>query len=107
MLRSIKCKNPKTFWNDLNTKTDSHKHDKQPDCENFANMFKNLGTSINNDDVNNEKPIHFLRYMDINMYIRDYSILDKYFTYGEVRDTIKDLKPNKAHGLDLIINEFF
>lgn len=41
------------------------------------------------------------------MYIRDYSILDKCFTYGEVKDTIKDLKPNKAHGLDLIINDFF
>ena len=74
MLRSIKCKNPKTLWNYLNIKTDPHKHDKQPDCENFANMFKNLGTSINNDDVNNEKAINFLRYMDINMYIRDYSI---------------------------------
>ena len=40
------------------------------------------------------------------MYIRDNSLLDNDITYNEVKNTIKELKTNKAHGVDLIINEF-
>ena len=34
-------------------------------------------------------------------------MLDNLLTDKEVKDTIHDLKTNKAHGLDLVVNEFF
>ena len=107
MLRSIKCKNPKTFWNYINTKSDMSKNEKQPNCEEFANMFKKLGTATSNENNNNETPINFFNYINIHMYMRDSAVLDNSFTYEEVKATIQDLKPNKAHGLDMIVNEFF
>ena len=71
-------------------------------------MFKNLGSYNNDDDANRENmTINFMNYLNIHMYMRDHSILDKRLTETEVKDIIRSLKTKKAHGLDLIINEFF
>ena len=39
LLRSFKSKNPKTYWDYINTKKKSTKNEKQPSCEEFADMF--------------------------------------------------------------------
>ena len=107
-LRKFKSNDPKSYWDYLKTKQQHKTKDKSPNCEDFADMFKNLGSYNNDDDANRENmTINFMNYLNIHMYMRDHSILDKRLTETEVKDIIRSLKTKKAHGLDLIINEFF
>ena len=92
MLRSFKSKNPKTYWDYINTKKKSTKNEKQPSCEEFADMFKNLGSNANDQDNDESLPVNFFNYIDVHMYLRDYSALDNLITYNEVKDTINNLK---------------
>ena len=106
-IRSLRSKNPKDYWDYLIEKKDSVKSNKSPSCEKFAEMFKSLGENSSNEENSNLKKTNFFNYIDLQMYLRDPSKLDETITIEEVKNEIHDLKTNKAHGLDLTINEFF
>ena len=66
-----------------------------PGCEDFAKMFKNLGT-VNSDEsvpdsTHNSEP---------------HPYLDADITEEEVLEAARKLKNNKSHGLDMVLNEF-
>ena len=108
-LRNLKVNNPKAYWDYLNKAKGNNKNSTNvPTCEEFANMFKDLGSDINGGQENDtdERHINFLNYIDIHIYCRDTSRLDSRITIDEVKEAIHCLKPGKSHGLDLITNEF-
>ena len=93
-LRRLKSNNPKAYWNILN-KRDYKNPAKQPSCGDFLNMFKNMGSGIE------EVP-------DVlsNVTYNGDPILNDLITRDEIHLAIKHLKNNKSNGVDLILNEF-
>lgn len=103
-LENLENNNSDEFWNLVN-KIKTKKQNKCPINPNeygeyFGNLFKQSSSNnfdhivhkMVNDGLNNSK------YIDI---------LDQEFTLNEITDTIKEVKHNKSHGNDQIINEMF
>ena len=68
MLRSLNCKDPKKYWNYIRSDKKNNKTEKQPNCTEFANTFKKLGTTVNEDNNNYQMNVNFLNYIDVFMY---------------------------------------
>lgn len=98
-LRSLKTKDPKSYWSLLNKSTDAHKSTiNKVSLETFYEHFKNLNNSVDDQEV---FPFD-IQNADANNNFE----LNKTFTEEDVSRAIKSLKNNKSCGNDLILNEF-
>ena len=105
-LRELKGKNPKEYWRLINKREDEKKY-KKPSCEEFYNLFKNLGGndgSSNRDSVDPMEQSTSDQPQSEND--TDFSILNDPITEDDVSFALKNLKNNKCGGSDLILNEF-
>ena len=99
-LRNISKTNTKAFWNTLHKYLNPRKKNPDIDIETFFEYFKNLNyTEIVDDDV--EFDLNDI--CDNDVYDE---LLNRVITELEICEAIKDLKNNKAPGLDRIVNEY-
>ena len=98
-LRNLRSRDPRDYWNIINKHNKVKTEDKQPSCDEFVNMFKMFGNDIVNDQDN-------LNAQDDLEELAENPILNDLIIISEVSKAIKNLKPNKSHGFDNIINEF-
>ena len=113
-IRHLKVNDPKAYWDKLNS--DKHCNKSligKPTCQEFFNMFKSIAEE-NEHELNN---LHNLQgegevvtdgSRSSDTFNSNYvnNILNCSITEEEVHSAINRLKNNKAHGSDLIINEF-
>ena len=101
-IRNLKSTNPKEYWNLLNKSTDSSKEQVKISLETFRDHFQKLSSNGKEnrdgaaDDTSDPQKIQ----CNVN------DELDVDFTIEEIYNNIKNLKNNKACGLDFIRNEF-
>ena len=98
-IRSMKSTNPKAYWDIIN-KNNSNINLQMPDCNDFLEMFKNMGTD------NLEGDNHNILSDTVTEPTLDDPFLNELFTDKDIVKGINSLKNNKAFGLDMIINEF-
>ena len=98
-LRSMKTKDPKSYWSLINKSTEKQKSVvNKVALETFYDHFKNLSNE-------NNEPDAFI--FDIeNVDINDNNELNRPFSEADILQAIKSLKNNKSCGTDLILNEF-
>ena len=108
-LRNLNSKDPKEYWNILADKKTNNAKQTQPPSDDFLNFFRNMWKGENSEPATNTtnintdfKPINENeKYQNI-----DSSCLNLDITNEEVMNSIQNLKTNKTHGIDLILNEF-
>ena len=98
LLRDLKNKAPKQYWKILSEKKREHIKVPLDDFkEHFANLAVNFESNIDSDVV--PPTVEDIRNLDT-------SSLNQPFTETEIRSFVKNLKNNKAAGIDGILNEF-
>ena len=101
----MKSNDPSAFWKLLN-KNEDKTDENMPKADEFREMFLNLGNDIS---YSNEEPVLLddnihNNFDNTNSHVSE--ILNSEITAKEIQNAIKTLKNNKAHGTDLILNEF-
>ena len=99
-IRNLKSTNPKEYWKLLNKDIEGRQERTKISLETFFNHFKDLGggREINRTEADNITEGHDPEIINENF--------DFDFTVEEIMSNIKNLKNNKACGLDHIRNEF-
>jgi hypothetical protein len=95
-LRGLKRQHPKEYWSILKKSEGSQQSKSKLPLGVFENHFKSLNQNGNQNH-------------DFDPSILDTDTnqeLDRYFSYEEVVDSIKNLKNNKSEGVDYIKNEY-
>ena len=95
-LRNLKDKNPKQYWKILQG---NKKENINIATETLKEHFENLAVELG--DIENLPPQD-----NANVRELDTSALNQSFTETEIRNFVKNLKNNKAAGIDRILNEF-
>ena len=97
-LRTLRSENSKDYWNLLNKVHGNKSKLTVPSMNFFMDHFRKLSQSHNEETVN--YPLHIVDDIQEN------SDLNKNFSINEIQSNIKNLKNNKACGIDNIRNEF-
>ena len=95
-LRDLQNKNPKQYWKLLQGKKKEHI---DVPLETFKDHFANLAVEAEDADINDLN-------VDNEFNELDTSILNQPFSEDEIRKFVKNLKNNKAAGIDGILNEY-
>ena len=111
-LRTLKSKDPKEYWNILADKKVNNAKQTQPPSDTFVDFFRNMWKGEESEPVTNTTNINMnsTDFQPINENEKyqniDSSCLNLEITNEEVMNSIQNLKTNKTHGIDLILNEF-
>ena len=101
-LRELKSKSPKDYWNIINRSSDAKGITGKIAMSTFLDHFKKLNQNSNaetTEDIQTE-------FDPLLINQSENSIINMAFTFEEISKTIRNLKNNKACGIDNIINEY-
>ena len=97
-LRELKYTKPREFWKIINSLNNDNKSTEAP-LHALYDYFKNINLAPNNDDSTTQSPPEHSEHQ-INMY------LNQPITETEICTAVKNLKNNKSHGTDNILNDY-
>ena len=101
-MEALEYKSPKEFWSFFKNKSSTKPGDISDEA--FYTHFKDLHL---NDNTGNAFIENICKSVDYNFENCIYEELDKHITHEEIINVVKNLKLNKAHGIDNLINEYF